>query len=118
MMNEVRTSPLPTGEWVLSIWEDGRETSRETFFNQRRCEERAALVRSMIADYEAGDVAFSATTMHLAAQQAVSAQPDADSHTQTMSALRALGMDSHTDADYRRMAEFIRRKQAKEQEEE
>ena len=42
-----------------------------------------------------------------AAQQAVSAQPDADTRTQVISALRALGIEPHTETEYNRVKKHV-----------
>ena len=42
-----------------------------------------------------------------AAQQAVSAQPDADTRTQVVAALRALGIDPHTQQEYNRIKKHV-----------
>lgn len=43
----------------------------------------------------------------LAAQQAVSAQPDADTRTQVVAALRALGIEHHTQQQYNRVKKHV-----------
>lgn len=43
----------------------------------------------------------------LAAQQAVSAQPDADTRTQVVAALRALGIEPHTETEYNRVKKHV-----------
>lgn len=47
------------------------------------------------------------SAVKLAAQAAVSAQPDADTRTQVMAALRALGIDSHTEVQYNRVKKHV-----------
>ena len=42
-----------------------------------------------------------------AAQQAVSAQPDADTRTQVVAALRALGIEPHTETQYNRVKKHV-----------
>ena len=42
-----------------------------------------------------------------AAQQAVSAQPDADTRTQVIAALRALGIEPHTETQYNRVKKHV-----------
>ena len=42
-----------------------------------------------------------------AAQQAVSAQPDADTRTQVIAALRALGIEPHTEVQYNRIKKHV-----------
>ncbi len=42
-----------------------------------------------------------------AAQQAVSAQPDADTRTQVVAALAALGITSHTETEYTRVKKHV-----------
>ena len=42
-----------------------------------------------------------------AAQQAVSAQPDADTRTQVVAALRALGIEPHTEVQYNRVKKHV-----------
>lgn len=42
-----------------------------------------------------------------AAQAAVSAQPDADTRTQVVAALRALGMQPHTETQYNRIKKHV-----------
>ena len=42
-----------------------------------------------------------------AAQQAVSAQPDADTRTQVIAALRALGIEHHTQTEYNRVKKHV-----------
>ena len=42
-----------------------------------------------------------------AAAQAVSAQPDADTRTQVMAALRALGIEPHTETEYNRVKKHV-----------
>ena len=42
-----------------------------------------------------------------AAQQAVSAQPGADTRTQVVAALRALGIDPHTQQEYNRIKKHV-----------
>ena len=42
-----------------------------------------------------------------AAQQAVSAQPDADTRTQVVAALRALGIQHHTENEYNRVKKHV-----------
>jgi hypothetical protein len=42
-----------------------------------------------------------------AAQQAVSAQPDADTRTQVVAALRALGIEPHTRTEYNRVKKHV-----------
>jgi len=42
-----------------------------------------------------------------AAQQAVSAQPDADTRTQVVAALRALGIEPHTEVQYNRVKKNV-----------
>lgn len=42
-----------------------------------------------------------------AAQQAVSAQPDADTRTQVIAALRALGIEPHTETEYNRVKKHV-----------
>jgi len=42
-----------------------------------------------------------------AAQQAVSAQPDADTRTQVVAALRALGIEPHTETEYNRVKKHV-----------
>ena len=43
----------------------------------------------------------------LAAQQAVSAHPDADTRTQVIAALRALGIEPHTEVQYNRIKKHV-----------
>ena len=43
----------------------------------------------------------------LAAQQAVSAQPDANTRTQVVAALRALGIQHHTQTEYNRIKKHV-----------
>ena len=47
------------------------------------------------------------SAVRAAAQQAVSAQPDADTRTQVIAALRALGIDSHTQQQYNRVKKHV-----------
>src|SRR5574343_561091 len=42
-----------------------------------------------------------------AAQQAVSAHPDADTRTQVIAALRALGIEPHTETEYNRIKKHV-----------
>ena len=42
-----------------------------------------------------------------AAQQAVSAHPDADTRTQVIAALRALGIEPHTETEYNRVKKHV-----------
>ena len=42
-----------------------------------------------------------------AAQQAVSAQPDADTRTQVIAALRSLGIEPHTETEYNRVKKHV-----------
>ena len=42
-----------------------------------------------------------------AAQQAVSAQPDADTRTQVVAALRSLGIEPHTQTEYNRIKKHV-----------
>ena len=42
-----------------------------------------------------------------AAQQAVSANPDADTRTQVIAALRALGIEPHTETEYNRVKKHV-----------
>ena len=42
-----------------------------------------------------------------AAQQAVSAQPDADTRTQVIAALRSLGIQHHTETEYNRVKKHV-----------
>ena len=46
-------------------------------------------------------------SVRAAAQQAVSAQPDADTRTQVVAALLALGIDPHTQQEYNRIKKHV-----------
>ena len=47
------------------------------------------------------------SAVRAAAQQAVSAQPDADTRTQVVAALRALGIEHHTQQQYNRVKKHV-----------
>ena len=47
------------------------------------------------------------SAVKLAAQQAVLAQPDADTRTQVITALRALGIEHHTETEYNRVKKHV-----------
>ena len=47
------------------------------------------------------------SAVRVAAQQAVSAQPDAGTRTQVIAALRALGIESHTEVQYNRVKKHV-----------
>ena len=47
------------------------------------------------------------SAVKLAAQAAVSANPDADTRTQVITALRALGIEPHTEAQYNRIKKHV-----------
>ena len=47
------------------------------------------------------------SAVRVAAQQAVSAHPDADTRTQVMAALRALGIEPHTETEYNRVKKHV-----------
>ena len=47
------------------------------------------------------------SAVRAAAQQAVSAQPDADTRTQVVAALRALGIQHHTENEYNRVKKHV-----------
>ena len=47
------------------------------------------------------------SAVKLAAQQAVSAQPDADTRTQVVAALRSLGIEPHTQQQYNRVKKHV-----------
>jgi len=47
------------------------------------------------------------SAVRAAAQQAVSAQPDADTRTQVVAALRALGIEPHTRTEYNRVKKHV-----------
>lgn len=50
---------------------------------------------------------LSTEAVRAAAQQAVSAQPDADTRTQVVAALRALGIEPHTQQQYNRVKKHV-----------
>lgn len=47
------------------------------------------------------------SAVRAAAQQAVSAHPDADTRTQVIAALRALGIEPHTETQYNRVKKHV-----------
>ena len=47
------------------------------------------------------------SAVRVAAQQAVSAHPDADTRTQVVAALRALGIEPHTETQYNRVKKHV-----------
>ena len=47
------------------------------------------------------------SAVRAAAQQAVSANPDADTRTQVIAALRALGIEPHTEVQYNRIKKHV-----------
>jgi len=47
------------------------------------------------------------SAVRAAAQQAVSAHPDADTRTQVIAALRALGIEPHTETQYNRIKKHV-----------
>src|SRR5574343_804600 len=47
------------------------------------------------------------SAVRAAAQQAVSAQPDADTRTQVIAALRSLGIQHHTETEYNRIKKHV-----------
>ena len=47
------------------------------------------------------------SAVRVAAQQAVSAHPDADTRTQVIAALRALGIEPHTETEYNRVKKHV-----------
>ena len=50
---------------------------------------------------------LSTSAVRAAAQQAVSAQPDADTRTQVIAALRSLGIQPHTETEYNRIKKHV-----------